>query len=80
MTNHPKPANDPNATQILNKFILKHLCPKKVQRPKKSIGLLLQVLIRSTFLMRPNKKYELLLRLLLCTMQHALALAVFSLQ
>ena len=29
MTNYPKPANKPNATQILNKFILKHLCPKK---------------------------------------------------
>ena len=36
MTNHPKPTNKQNQTQIFDKFVLKHLRPKKVQRPKKS--------------------------------------------
>ena len=29
MINHPKPANKQNQTQILDKFVLKHLRPKK---------------------------------------------------
>ena len=41
MTNYPKPASEPNATQILNKFILKHLRPKKVQCSKKKYRLVM---------------------------------------
>ena len=66
MTNHLKPASEPNATQILKKFILKHLRPKKstVSEKKVSIGydeslgvLSSTVVMRPTALMRPNKKY-----------------------
>ena len=35
MINHLKPAKELNANQIFNKFILKHLRPIKVHRPKK---------------------------------------------
>ena len=60
MTNHSKPAGEANATQILNKFILKRLRPKKVpiQRLKKSISLLMRVLMRSAVPMHPSKKYS----------------------
>ena len=36
MTNYRKPANEQYLMQILDKFVLKHLRPKKVQFPKKS--------------------------------------------
>ena len=40
MTNHPKPANEANATHILKKFISKHLRLEKYSVRKKRIGLL----------------------------------------
>ena len=35
MIYNPKSANKPNAIRTLDKFILKHLGPKKIRSPKK---------------------------------------------
>ena len=56
MTNHPKPAK-PNVTQIFNKFILKHLRPKKKSTASEKKYTDMFVILSPNSLMSPKKNY-----------------------